>query len=478
MLPVQYFAGRLAAAGRDLGRVLVSSRARRTWTGKIAPTTAPVLMALFFAAAPANAAVSRGFNRLLDAVVRIDVREMTFDAGTRRFESGIGSGVIISKDGLILTNAHVVSPQAVEISVTLASLERVSASLVGWDHWTDLAVIRLNLDEVKARKLSFAHAEFGDSDDLYPGQTVYAVGTPHGLTRTVTRGIISNNRRHFESWSAIRGHYETGLFNTWLQTDAAINPGNSGGPLVTENGKVVGINSRTYMGSDNLGFAIPASVAQRVAESLVRDGSITRSYLGIRPRELQDLERFYSIAANTGMLVDSVDVGSPAARAGLRPGDIVLALNGQKLDGRFPEQLPPIQNMIANLPVGSTAQLTVKRGTQTLELSAVTEKLESRVGEEWAFEKWGLSVRKVSRAYARENQLPDASGVLVIGVQPGYPAAISGIARGDIITKVAGEAADDLARLKELHAAFEAKPEPVLVEAQRNRRIALYVFKP
>ncbi|MDP2137065.1 MAG: trypsin-like peptidase domain-containing protein, partial [Candidatus Didemnitutus sp.] len=276
---------------------------------------------------PADAAVSRGFSRLLDAVVRIDVREMTFDEGTPRFERGIGSGVIIEKDGLILTNAHVVSPRAVEISVTLASLERVSASLVGWDHWTDLAVLRLNLDEIKSRKLTFAHAEFGDSDETYPGQTVYAVGTPHGLTRTVTRGIISNHQRSFEDSRAVRG-YETGSFNTWLQTDAAINPGNSGGPLVTENGRVIGINSRSYMGADNLGFAIPSSVARRVAESLVRDGRITRSYLGLRPRSLQDLERFYELAVNTGLLVESVDLGSPAAKAGLRPGDIVLSLNG------------------------------------------------------------------------------------------------------------------------------------------------------
>jgi serine protease Do len=432
---------------------------------------------LYAANSAVAAGVSRGFTRLLDAVVRIDVTETTFDDGTKKTERGIGSGVIISADGLILTNAHVASPQAVEISVTLASLERVGAKLVGWDHWTDLAVIRLNMDEVKSRKLSFAHAEFGDSEELFPGQTVYAVGTPHGLTRTVTRGIISNNRRYFEDSRAVRG-YETGSFNTWLQTDAAINPGNSGGPLVTEDGKVVGINSRTYMGADNLGFAIPSAVAQRVADALVKNGSITRSYLGIRLRELQDLERYYSLAANTGMLVDSVDAGSPAARAGVRPSDIILSLNGTKLDGRFPEQLPPIQNMIASLPVGSAVKLVVKRGTQTLDLVATTEKLESRVGEEWAFEKWGLSVRKVSRAYARENQLPDASGVLVIGVQPGYPAAQSGIARGDIITKVGGEAVTDLARLKELHAAYEAKPEPVLVEAQRNRRITLYVFKP
>jgi serine protease Do len=434
-------------------------------------------LGLLAAAAPAGAAVSRGFTRLLDAVVRIDVRELTFDDGTRKFERGIGSGVIISRDGLIVTNAHVVSPQAVEISVTLASLERVSAKLVGWDHWTDLAVLRLDLNEVQARKLSFAHAEFGNSDELFPGQTVYAVGTPHGLTRTVTRGIISNNRRYFEDSRAVRG-YETGSFNTWLQTDAAINPGNSGGPLVTEDGRVVGINSRSYMGAENLSFAIPASVARRVAEALVRDGRITRSYLGISPRDLQDLERFYALQANTGMLVASVDPGSPAEKAGVRPGDVVLTLNGAKLDGRFPEQLPPIQNTIASLPVGATVKLAVKRGAQTLELSATTEKLESRVGEEWVFEKWGLSVRKVSRAYARENQLPDSAGVLVIGVQPGFPAAQSGISRGDIITTVAGEKIADLEQLKRRYAAFVDQPEPVLVEAQRNRRIALYVFKP
>jgi serine protease Do len=425
----------------------------------------------------AEGSMSRGFNRLLDAVVRIDVREITFEDGAQRFTGGIGSGVIISQDGLILTNAHVVSPQAVEVSVTLSSLEHVSARLVGWDHWTDLAVIRLDLNEVQRRKLGFTSAEFGDSDDLYPGETVYAVGTPYGLTRTVTRGIVSNNNRPFDDREGVGG-YETGLFNTWLQTDAAINPGNSGGPLVTEDGKVVGINSRAYIGADNLGFAIPANVARRVSTALVQQGSITRSYLGIVPGPLQDLEKFYALATNTGLLVGSVETGSPAARAGLHPNDIILTLNGKKIDGRFPEQLPPIQNMIANLPVDSTVQLEVKRGDQELQLSAVTEKLESHVGEQWAFEKWGLSVRKVTRAYARENQLPDDSGVRVIGVQPGYPAAQSGLAPGDIITKVSGEPIVDLERLKKFYGTYAEAPAPVLVEAQRNRRIALYVFKP
>ncbi|HEY9250909.1 MAG TPA: trypsin-like peptidase domain-containing protein, partial [Rariglobus sp.] len=385
--------------------------------------------------AAAHAAVSRGFNHLLDAVVRIDVREESFDAGARRFTAGIGSGVIVSDDGLILTNAHVASPRSVELSVTLASLERVNATLVGWDHWTDLALLRIDLAEVKRRGLVFTHASFADSDKLFPGQTVFAVGTPHGLTRTVTRGIISNNRRYFADNRGVKG-YETGLFNTWLQTDAAINPGNSGGPLVDEKGRVVGINSRGYLGADNLAFAIPANIAKRVVAGLAADGAITRSYIGIVPGALLDLEGFYSLKQNTGLLINSVDPGSPAAKAGLRGGDIVLSINGAPVDGRFPEQLPPILNVIASLPVGAQVKLVVKRGEQTLTPSLATEKLESRQGEEWAFEKWGLTVRKVSRAYARENQLDDDTGLLVIGVQPGFPAAVAGLNRGDIITKI------------------------------------------
>lgn len=435
-------------------------------------------LAVLVATTPVFAAgLGRGFNRLLESVVRIDVREITFENGAQGYTGGIGSGVIISSDGLVVTNAHVAGPQAVEISVTLANLERVGATLVGWDHWTDLAVLRLDLADLKRRRVEFSAADYGDSDDLFPGQTVYAVGTPYGLTRTVTRGIISNNRRPFEDTQGVRG-YETGMFNTWLQTDAAINPGNSGGPLVDEDGKVIGINSRAYVGADNLGFAVPSNVVRQIAAQIVKDGAVTRSYLGLVPGALQDLEKFYALAANTGMLINSVDPGSPAARAGIRPGDVVLTLNGKNLDGRFPEQLPPLQNQIATLPVGSTVKLTIRRGGQTLTLSAVTEKLESRVGEEWAFDKWGLSVRKVSRAFARENQLADATGVIVVGVQPGYPAAAAGLARGDVITKVGPHPIVELQVLKMLYQAYLQKPEPQLIEAQRNRRLSLYVIKP
>lgn len=419
----------------------------------------------------------REFVNLLDAVVRIDVRERTFQNGREQVMSGVGSGVILSNDGYILTNAHVVSSKAVDISVTLSSLERVSARFVGWDHWTDLALIQLDMEEAQERGLTFATASFGNSDRLYPGQPVYAVGTPNGLTRTVSRGIISNISRYFEGADGVRG-YETGFFNTWLQTDAAINPGNSGGPLVTENGEVVGINTRSYLGSNNLGFAVPSSTARVVVEALLKEGEVQRSYIGVVSGPLQDLEGFYEIGANQGMLVASVDPGSPGERAGLRAGDLLLTFDGEALDGRFPEQLPPIRNRIANYPIGASMEFSVRRGSEVFPVEVTTEKLESRVGEEWAFEKWGLSVRKVSRAYARERKLPDDGGFIVLGMQTAFPAAEARFQRGDVILKVNREPVETLEALQEIYERSLEEKSPLLMEISRDHSVSLLVLRP
>lgn len=417
------------------------------------------------------------FQNLLDSVVRIDVWETVYSDGSKRTARGVGSGVIMTEEGYILTNAHVVSTKAERIRVTLANLERVEADLVGWDHWTDLAVIQLDLSQLQERDLEFSHAEFGNSDNLHPGQTVYAVGTPNGLTRTVTRGIISNSRRYFEGTLGFGG-YETGHFSNWLQTDAAINPGNSGGPLVTEAGAVVGINTRGYMGSNNLGFAVPQSIAESVMHELIKNGDIVRSYVGLKPGPLQDLESFFNLEVNQGMLINSVDVGSPASEAGLRAGDIVLRINGEPVDGRFPEQLPPIRRKIAETSVGESITFEVKRGESIFHREITTELLESRVGEEFAFEEWGMSVREVSKAIARERQLDSDSGFLVIGTQPAFPAERAALRPGDIILKVNNRELKTLQDLQSVYDGYEDQPTKVLLEVSRNHRISLNVLQP
>lgn len=420
---------------------------------------------------------SAGFRNLLDSVVRLDVREASFSGGTKKMIRGVGSGVIIDEEGYILTNAHVVGADAEEIIITLPNLERVEAELIGWDHWTDLALVRMDMESVAERGLSFSHSPFGDSSELYPGQPVFAVGTPNGLTRTVTRGIISNPNRYFAASNQIRG-YETGYFNTWLQTDAAINPGNSGGPLVDAEGKIVGINTRSYLGANNLSFAVPGNIAQEILPALKERGEVTRSYTGLKPGPLQDLESFFGIDANVGMLVESVDPGSPANAAGLRAGDILLDLNGKPLDVRFPEQIPPVLHEIAEFEIGETLVFSVLRNGSRKSVEVVTEALESRVGERWAFEKWGLSVEDVSKAYAREQRLKSADGVLVTGVQQAFPAEKAGLSSGDIVVSVNRDKIESLDVLKSYYESYEENPEKVLVQVMRNHRLSYLVLEP
>ena len=455
------------------------SSARSTPVGGFLPFYIIVFLALLWLGSVKSSAasMSRGFTELLNSVVRIDVIQVNYEGGSKRFDGSIGSGVILTPDGLILTNAHVVSPKAVEVTVTLSNLENVSAKLVGWDHWTDLALLKIDMDEVKRRNLTFTHAGFGNSGKLFAGQTVYAVGTPFGLTRTVTRGIVSNISQYFDAERNEDG-YETGLFNTWLQTDAAINPGNSGGPLVTEDGKVVGITTRGYTGANNLGFAIPSNTAKEIVAELLKSGSIIRSTIGIVPGALQDLEDFYALALNTGMLVNSVYPQSPASLAGVKAGDILLELNHNKVDGRFPEQIPTILNTIAKLPVGSQLTMTIKRGAKIIDIPVFTEVLESSVGEEGAFDKWGLTVRKISRVYAREHGRSDQNGVIVLGVQPGFPADTAGISSGDIISAINRIPISSLEVIVHAHTNYALKPEATLLEVEKDRHVSFVILKP
>jgi serine protease Do len=413
--------------------------------------------------------------KVFPAVVRLDVAQEIYSEGKRTLRRGIGSGVIIDKDGHILTNYHVAG-RAAEIYVTLANKERVPAHLVGDDHWTDLAVVQMDMDVLKQRKIEYNYAELGDSKHLSPCENVMAIGTPFGLARTVTLGVVSNTDRTLYPEQQTIDEYETGEFSNWIQMDTPISPGNSGGPLVDMYGKVVGINTLGIRIGQNLNFAIPIDTAKHVIEEILRTataekkGSVERSDLGIDFKPLQDLESFYNIDINKGALINSVDRGSPADKAGVKTQDILLELNDKPLNVRFPEEVSPARKLISDLPVGTEVKMTVRRGKDTLHLTAQTQKLEGAVGDEKELKTWGMSVRDVTRRYANEEQLDDDSGVVITTMSPGYPAAKAELQSGDVIRSVNQQPATDLDEFMKLYnESVKTKQKTVLLEIQRNR---------
>lgn len=416
-------------------------------------------------------------DRVFPSVVRIDVHSRSYSAGEKEIIRGTGSGVIIDARGYILTNYHVAG-RAEKLVVTLVNKERVRARLIGADHWTDLAVIRLDLDEVRHKGATPVAAPLGDSARVAVGEPVLAMGTPFGLSRTMTAGIITNNERYF-SGESIDG-YETGEFNNWLQTDAPINPGNSGGPLVNMRGEIIGINTRAAPLAEGLGFAVPIDVAKTVVEKLLKDGKVVRSYLGLRFRELQDLETHFGLKANRGVLIESVDPRSPAERAGVAPEDVLLRIDGTDVSARFPEELPAVRRMIADRPVGSVVKVSIKRGEREIQIEASTVALEGELAEdEQEFADWGLTARSITTVYAAKEQLPDCQGVLVTGVKSASPAHRAGLRIGDIIRTVDRS---DVVDLRAFRQAYEAVPKAgrrkILLEVLRGATYQIVVLKP
>jgi serine protease Do len=424
-------------------------------------------------------------NEVFPAVVRLDVKQESYSEGKRRLSQGIGSGVIIDDQGRILTNFHVAG-RAAEIHVTLFNKERVPGKLIGDDHWTDLAIVQMDMDVVRKKNIAFKHAKLGKSSDLVPGQDVMAIGTPFGLARTVTLGIVSNTDRTLaqdgNAGAKIDGQYETGEFNNWIQIDAAINPGNSGGPTVDMRGRVIGINTRG--GGQNLNFAIPIDIAREVIAAILRTarpdrkGYVERSDLGIDFKPLQNFEDYYRLDINRGVLINNVERFSPAQKAGLATQDILLELNGQPTNVRFPEELAALRKRIADLPVGSEVRLSVKRDGQTRQFTMKTVRLQSAVGEERELKLWGMSVRNITRAYANEARLDEDHGVVITSVNPGYPADKADLKAGDVILKIGKTPVADLGEFMAAHDRLvKEKATPVVIEARRGRGPVFGVIK-
>jgi S1-C subfamily serine protease len=307
-------------------------------------------------------AVTGAVGRVSPSVVNIEVHQEVHQAAGRsrsgepRERRGGGSGFVFTPDGLILTNSHVVH-DAKRIEVTLADGRRMPATAIGDDAASDLAVIRVDEPGLTA-------AALGDSQQLRVGQLVVALGSPYGFQSTVTAGVVSALGRSLRSYSGR-------LIDDVIQTDAALNPGNSGGPLVDSAGRVVGVNTATILPAQGICFAIGINTAKFVASRLLRDGRIRRSFIGVSAQTVpvhRRVVRFYDLAKESGALVLSVEENSPAKRAGLRDGDVIVALEGHPIAG-----VDDLHRVLTDVRVGVSSTLTVLRQTEKLELKIVPE---------------------------------------------------------------------------------------------------------
>lgn len=303
--------------------------------------------------------VTKAAEKIHPSVVNIEVRQ-TARRGLPEAKGG-GSGFIFTPDGYILTNSHVVE-KAFSIEVTLSDTRKLDAELVGSDPDSDLAVVRVQSAGLSA-------ASLGDSSSLRPGNLVAAVGSPFGFSYTVTAGVVSALGRSLRA--------KTGrLMENIIQTDAALNPGNSGGPLVNSRGEVVGVNTAVIQEAQGICFAIPVNTAKLAAGLLIKNGKITRAYLGIAGQNvpvLQRIVRYYRLKSGTGIFVTGVTPEGPAGRAGIREGDIILSFNGEGVSG-----LDDLQRLLTEQRVGVPCAAEVLRGTERLSLFVIPEEAPDR----------------------------------------------------------------------------------------------------
>jgi S1-C subfamily serine protease len=303
-------------------------------------------------------AVIAAVEKVSPSVVNVEVHQAAGRArsGEPREQRGGGSGFVFTPDGLILTNSHVVHG-ATRIEITLSDGRRVPAHTVGDDPATDLAVIRIDAPNLQA-------AALGDSQQLRAGQMAIAIGNPYGFQSTVTAGVISALGRSLRSYSGR-------LIEDVIQTDAALNPGNSGGPLVDSRGNVIGVNTATILPAQGICFAIGINTAKFVASRLLRDGRIRRSWIGVSAQTVpihRRVVRFYGLSRETGVVVVGVEERSPARKAGLREGDVIVALDEKPVAG-----VDDLHRLLTDAQVGARCMLTVIRHTERLSLPIVPE---------------------------------------------------------------------------------------------------------
>lgn len=425
-------------------------------------------------------AIAAARDRVFPALVNVEVVTLEYGGGKEQKNRGTGSGTILSEEGFVLTNAHV-TDKGKRFWCTLSDKQRVPATMVGEDPWTDLAVIKLDLSRL-APGTRLSTGTLGDSGTLNVGDYVLAMGSPFSLSRTVTLGIVSNTERVFTSAGdgqvdemLLNWEQRTGLFTNWIQHDALINPGNSGGPLVNLRGEVIGVNTR---GGSGMAFATPSNMARQVADSLIARGDVPRSSIGASFRHLQNT------GISEGVLIDSVDADGPAYAAGLRAGDVVRSIGGEPVNVRFAEEIPPLLKRVADRPIGAPLEIVFDRGERTDQrVSVVTERLRRDRGDEEALRTWGITVQQITDRMAKQMRLTSTKGAMVSSVRSGGPAANAepSLGWGDVVVSIDGapiETVSDIVKRYEEIDALKEKPEYVLIEFERGNKNFVTLIKP
>ncbi|MCX7805206.1 MAG: trypsin-like peptidase domain-containing protein [Planctomycetota bacterium] len=469
-----------------LAAVLAAAGAAGCWSGRVVAgeTGGGGREAAGLPSRTLEDAVLRAKEKTYPALVHILPVYESYGTGIRRREAATGSGFVFTREGDVLTNYHVAG-KARSLTCTLSDGRKVGAKLIGGDPWTDIAVIRLNADDLRGAMPP--PAALGNSDSVRVGQFVLAMGSPLSLSRSVSLGIVSCVDRYMGADAELPTGEMTGAFNSWIQTDAAINLGNSGGPLVNLDGEVIGVNARAILFGGSIGFAIPINVARSVAESILRHGRVIRSDLGIAMQHTGDLPEG---RGSGGVLVASVIEGGPADEAGVRPGDRLLGITGPvgeiRLEARFEEQLPAARRAVAELPVGATVTLLIARQPEEgggepkiLRLKATTVELGRTVGREFEAAALGLTARGITRERARRIRLLSSGGVEILGVASGGPAEAAGLAPGQAIVAIDRKPITSLDDLKAADAAILAgKPAMVLVTTEQGQVLRFSIVRP
>jgi len=435
-----------------------------------------------------QAIIANAKSKVYPALVFVKPIQEIFVSGERQRVEVFGSGVIISADGYVVTNHHV-AEKAIEVNCVLGDREQVPARVVGLDPETDLALLKLEVDPNRA---PLPTAELADSDHVEAGQFVMALGSPFGFTRSISLGIISNTHRYIGFTTQYR-------YNLWLQTDAAINPGNSGGPLVNTDGKVIGINTLGTSMAEGIGFAIPSNVVADVLDRLRTEAArsdpkqwpvkVERAYAGLQLQALNDFKTNTFSDSRRGVLVQSVDQGSPAEAGGIRDGDILLAVSGAAVDGLYVEDLPHLRVVLADLPTDKPAELLIARKDAPPPAQEPSGDLAGQIGprkllalrvqpvsrgkfegEDFDCRRWNMTIKEINKYRTPRLYYFKQAGIYVQGVKYPGNAGAAGLSEQDIILSIDKQPVGTIADVKRIY-------EILLQDGQREKKTVFEILR-